>query len=562
MARAPQPQGGIYQPNKRTIGQILSMTSPHITVPPWQRSYSWKRSHVQTFWEDLIRFDARWGAGANQEYFLGSIVLVAGRGGAHLLLDGQQRLATAAILISAIRDRVRPFRPAAAARLQARFLADFDDASDTYVNKLTLNEYDREYFNRCILEDRDANYRPPEPELPSHMSIADARGFFDDALEEQCQRLSPQQAFDRVLRIQTTLTDKMSVIEVSSDDEDSASDVFETLNDRGIGLSTPDLLRNLLMRRANAADRNLIVELWRDVLQFESDTKIKSFLRHYWISNYGDVKTQSLYREIKGYVTANSVSSVSLSRGLSDASEMYRDILDGVDDDIVIASRLSEISLIGSGATILFPFFLSARQAIDLEDARKLIKLSENVFVRHSIILQRENSRLENTLYDAARVLRAPDGVRNATRLLLDAAPADQEVSAACARLSIKASGIQRYLLRAFEAHFRRTEELDVAVPGRVHIEHIYPQSPPNDRRLENHDRVLNRLGNLTLLSAKLNRQIQNGTYAQKSPRYLESDLELTRSLGVGSSWGPREIDARQQRLAVAAPIIWPVNAV
>jgi uncharacterized protein with ParB-like and HNH nuclease domain len=47
----------------------------------------------------------------------------------------------------------------------------------------------------------------------------------------------------------------MSVVAVSSTDEDNAAAVFETLNDRGIGLSTPDLLRNLLLRRATGSRR-------------------------------------------------------------------------------------------------------------------------------------------------------------------------------------------------------------------------------------------------------------------------------------------------------------------
>ena len=53
----------------------------------------------------------------------------------------------------------------------------------------------------------------------------------------------------------------MSVVAVVSGDEDNAATVFETLNDRGIGLSTPDLLRTLLIRRAQEADREEIVDL-------------------------------------------------------------------------------------------------------------------------------------------------------------------------------------------------------------------------------------------------------------------------------------------------------------
>jgi hypothetical protein len=58
------------------------------------------------------------------------------------------------------------------------------------------------------------------------------------------------------------LLNHMSAVVVSSSDEDNASNVFETLNDRGISLSTPDLLRNLVLRRAASdAQRTLGLSL-------------------------------------------------------------------------------------------------------------------------------------------------------------------------------------------------------------------------------------------------------------------------------------------------------------
>jgi hypothetical protein len=62
----------------------------------------------------------------------------------------------------------------------------------------------------------------------------------------------PDLAHRWALRIQKVLTEHMSVVTVVSDDEDHAASVFATLNDRGIGLSMPDLLRNLLLRRATS----------------------------------------------------------------------------------------------------------------------------------------------------------------------------------------------------------------------------------------------------------------------------------------------------------------------
>jgi uncharacterized protein with ParB-like and HNH nuclease domain len=92
-----------YEANRQTVGALLSTTSPRIEVPEWQRSYSWGSAEVEAFWKDLVAFDGQYPGKniAGEEYFLGSIVLVTG-GPTNLLLDGQQRLATATILLSVL----------------------------------------------------------------------------------------------------------------------------------------------------------------------------------------------------------------------------------------------------------------------------------------------------------------------------------------------------------------------------------------------------------------------------------------------------------------------------
>src|SRR5580700_980924 len=110
-----------YTPQKRTIGELLSVTNPPIVVPDWQRNYSWTSSEAESFWQDLSDFDQKYPGNnvADQEYFLGSVVIVD-NGASHLLLDGQQRLATAGILLSVIRDYLARFNRDAATRITTR----------------------------------------------------------------------------------------------------------------------------------------------------------------------------------------------------------------------------------------------------------------------------------------------------------------------------------------------------------------------------------------------------------------------------------------------------------
>lgn len=551
-----------YTPEKRTIGNLLSMTNPPIKVPDWQRNYSWTTSEADVFWSDLVRFNGMYPADNmdDQEYFLGSVVLVDQKD-SHLVLDGQQRLATSAILLSAIRDFVRPLKNDAATRISQRFLTDIDDAQNRRIYKITLNRYDREFFKREVLEERDDDYQAPIPNLESHRLIRNNRSFFVGALSDASAHLDTgEERLKFALRIQTVLTNHMSVVAVISQDEDNAANVFETLNDRGIGLSTADLLRNLIMRRARENEVQEIGDLWAEILSIDNDAKMNEFIRHYWISNEGDVKTQSLYREIKSSISAKNIESLTFSRSLKDASGVYRDIALGQHDSNSISRILSGI--VELGAKLLYPIALTALQTKTPEEAELITSASVATYVRHSVVGGLENSKLENKIYRLAKELRGSISTEDAISELRDFAPTDEQFENAFARAKVSRRATQRYLLRALEEARRTTEEVEVAPPSRVHVEHVYPQTPAPNDRWPNHDAMIDRLGNLSLLGQRLNAGARNGTIDQKRPFYAQSALLLSNELADSTNWpewNEDAIDRRQGQMAKEAVAIWKI---
>lgn len=78
-----------------------AITDKLLAVPIYQRSYAWQEAHVKDFLQDVTNAMVE----GEEEYFLGSIVATVGDAGVRLeIVDGQQRLATATILLAAIRD--------------------------------------------------------------------------------------------------------------------------------------------------------------------------------------------------------------------------------------------------------------------------------------------------------------------------------------------------------------------------------------------------------------------------------------------------------------------------
>ena len=543
-----------YTSTDRTLGELLSMTSPYIEVPEWQRDYSWDTTEVETFWLDLNSFSDQYpGDNVNdQQYFLGSIVIVEA-GTRHILLDGQQRLATATILISVIRDYLAEYTQDAAARTSQRYITDFDDASGTISFKLTLNRFDREFFRREVQE---ITTSPPEPTLLSHDLIRRARNFFKRQFEDQYQSLGRgRAAFDWSLRIQNVLTNHVSVVAVSSSDEDNAAAVFETLNDRGIGLSTPDLLRNLLLRRSNDSDREEVIACWGTVLELDEDASVDDFLRHFWLSRKGDVKTRGLYREIKGNILKDDTSSLGFSRDLQQTATLYRELVTSRDDDPGRRRLLENINMLG--ARLLFPAILSIYDVSDGNDKIRLLSALVTLYVRHNVIGRLENSRLETIVFDLAKRLRQGEEYESAIDRVREFAPSDDTFLDRFKVAEVRRVASARYILQELEYAKRRTRELAVELPDRVHVEHIYPKQPEAGSRWPNHGSMVDRLGNLTLLAKPLNQAARNKDFGAKSPYYEQSELLLTQELQRFDNWDGDSINNRQEEMSEFALATW-----
>src|SRR3954453_2141797 len=156
----------LYVADEGTIGSLLGQTTPPLRVPAWQRSYSWDTKEVSAFWEDIVNFsDMHPGKNLDRtEYFLGSVVLVE-KNTYYEVLDGQQRLATASIMLAALRDVVRPEEEEAAKHIDDGFISQYDIKSQSTRFALQLNNYDKDFFRDTIQERKT---KLPEAKLSSH----------------------------------------------------------------------------------------------------------------------------------------------------------------------------------------------------------------------------------------------------------------------------------------------------------------------------------------------------------------------------------------------------------
>jgi uncharacterized protein with ParB-like and HNH nuclease domain len=94
---------------KATEAKLLDFLkrSPQFVIPIYQRTYSWTLTECQQLWDDIVR------AGADERvsaHFIGSIVYIENRLSnltiqePMLVIDGQQRLTTVTLLLTALAE--------------------------------------------------------------------------------------------------------------------------------------------------------------------------------------------------------------------------------------------------------------------------------------------------------------------------------------------------------------------------------------------------------------------------------------------------------------------------
>lgn len=541
-----------FDPKARTIGEVLA--NNQLTVPDWQRPFAWKASHVQAFWNDINDFSGLYPAATvtDKQYFLGSVVFVKGE--PLQVLDGQQRLATSVILLSVIKDFLKTSDSKGAHAIQTTFLASYNISAQAERDNLLLSEFDRDFFSSIIV--RDSSPRP-DPKLTSHNDILAARSFFVTQFERQRDTTTGEAFFNWCRRLQMILCEHCSVIEIISEDEDAAASIFETLNDRGLGLSTVDLLRNFLLRNAHAADRDAITAAWGDILEDAIGFDISQFLRHYWISKHGDVKSQGLYKEIKAKLIADNTSSLSFSQQLQEAADDYAALVKARSTDPELKQLYADINLLD--ATVLYPALLSASSTYPVDQVDKIRDVARtmlNAFVRHNVVAGREASQFETQAYEIARQLRKNVNLAYIP-LLQPLMPSAEEFEAAFKNLLPRRTAWARYLLATIEQRERGYEETLLGPSSTLHVEHIYPQNP-SFAKWADHSQWVGRLGNLTLLGRRLNTQASNSPFVDKKPKYADSKIEMTKELSQIPDWSPDKIVERQVKLFNTAVQVWP----
>ncbi|MGW2407204.1 DUF262 domain-containing protein [Streptomyces sp. NPDC001739] len=548
-------------------GIAALLKSSDLRVPIYQRPYCWKGDEeVSDFWADVkSAFDD------NAEYFLGTVVITSqGDSSRKMVIDGQQRLVTASLLLAAVRDEFHDRGEQKKSDTVRRFyLADEDLYADGIEPKLALNVEDDDAYQDIILNcpakiGMDAQGRATN-------AIGGAFQYLRERVKEVANYYAGEHAAEKLLKLVSFLDGSVTLGVVEVPTESDAYVIFESLNNRGADLTTADLLKNYLFGRAKEEHLDKVRANWMKATVSIDTTGAPfiKFLRHYWSSMHGPTRERDLYKEIKRDLTSQA-KAVAFSKDLADAAALYAAISNSdheVWDAHGTAGRTDIALLSRFDLAPVKPLLMAAMKHFDGAELRKLTRYLVSWSVR-GMIVGSINSRGTEDRYCGAAVKIRKGEITKVVQVRKEAGiaiPGDGDFREAFAIARITKTRDARYYLRALERSVAN-EEYPELVPnedeGKVNLEHVLPRNPSLAEwpGFEKQDlpSLTNRLGNMVLLAADENKKLGSKPFSEKRKSFSSSKLTLTQEVGTCLEWTSDEVGKRQHRLADLAVKVWP----
>ena len=591
------------------------MMPQRLLVPLFQRPYVWNEElQWDPLWKDIQRVANRLisrPGDQHQPHFLGAVVLQQiqnpiGDLQQRTIIDGQQRLTTIQILLDAIHSELEAFGvKAPSARIESLIengTAFRQSPEDRF--KVWPTNKDREPFNEVMGKEPESEYASLENH--SHKLVL-AHKFFSEQshawLLEDGEEVLPKRAEALEKSVRELL--QMVVIELAP--QENAQEIFETLNARGAVLTAADLIKNFIFQRlleqgANVEAayatywKNFETAFWEEEI---STGRVKSqrssvFINQWLIAKLGEeIVAREVFSRFKTFADFDSgLTMPEILESLHNASIVYKQFHDSgfSQEPKVGISALFSYRTRVMESDVIRPLVIALtdpdQDPIPQDDLERCYQVVESWLIRRLLVratTKAYNKIVPDVILGLKQHRKDPEiylenYFRNQT-VESSYWPDDEEVRLELSKLEfyrrIYRSRV-RLVFEALEDYFRGWVDGKEALAGtRVHrakfaIEHVMPVSWQAHWPLPSHvneferDKEVHTLGNLTLLTTKLNSTVSNSAWSEKKKYIDEHDLlQLNKKiLKEGEDqWTDENIKTRTQEMIEAILKIWPAPA-
>lgn len=582
-------------------------------IPSFQRPYVWtEEDQWAPLWSDLKRVATRViAAGDNQDalkvvgpHFLGAVVIKelthhAGDVARSAVIDGQQRMTTLQVLIDAAHAVIEELGyEDEAESLEELILNPARKFVGTAARfKLWPSRSDRGAFEYAMDDDGG-------PSQDDHRIVA-AHRFFNgeirtwlvDGGDEDEAPVADQDT--RVAALAHCLQSRLYLVAINLGEHDDDQLIFETLNDRGTPLLAADLIKNWVFQTGQRLHAD--TEVWADDYwaEFDEDwwrkeisqgrhlrSRIDIFLQ-YWLTMRmkDEIATEAVFRRFREYATelmADATTAEALLSELKRDADTFRSFaqLEPNTSAGNFYSRVVESFELGATTPLLL-WMLSENHAVPQDQVDKGLGALESWVVRRTML--RMTMKDVNKLMVA--MLAALDGLPveeagDAVQRFLEQQTADARTWPTDSAMVQDLPGTRLYgnvrqgrlrvILEGIERQLRTEKHEDTSLADGLEVEHLMPRGwrthwngdpPLDDVAAADRDKLVSTLGNLTLLTQKL-----NGSLSHRP--WTDEDAAPIAPKGKDAELGKRSLITRysllvmNKQLVEGNPDAWPEEAI
>lgn len=533
---------------KKVIREIFNMW---YCIPDYQRAYVWDTDQVRDLLDDTI---SAYRENKEAQYFLGSMVLKINEKSEnnvsyteYELLDGQQRITTVFLILACMRDMLTDY-PQYQNSL-AGFVYQAEDAILQQPERMRIifnirsdvrdfvNEHIKPLHGTCdsaLLEDKmqakDVNI--------SIRNMANAMLVAHEFLEENKSEIIGYLSY---------FLNKVLMIYVATEELQDAFQLFTVLNNRGVKLSSSDILKAENLKELSVADRTSWATRWEEMETYFGEDFDK-FLSHIRTILVKKKQTTTLLKEFDEFVYSNQeydrtqkkyVPRTPILRRGKDTFELlysyyhtYQEVFDTdhsvVTGDYEITNYLKLMET-GFGADYWIAPVLDYYRKYRRRGFVAFLKALDRKLSADWITAATPTVRMENV----NAILREIEASQDSAALLqsktftINKSDFERVING-----DIYGRSFAKYLLLKLDLIYRgsSTPMIPQAIAS---IEHILPRNPSADSQwvkdfsATEREEWTNKLGNLVLISRRKNTSQGNRDYVEKKEKYFEKNIEM-----------------------------------
>ena len=524
-------------------------------IPPFQRNYTWSTEQCEELFDDIIASIKK-----KKSHYIGNIVYFVGKDSSasflqYILVDGQQRITSILLLLSAIRNHL-PDNDFDKMAIDKKYLTN-EFGTEKFKVKLKQTESDEVIFNKILL-----GSQLTEEEHKSN--LFKNFEYFNSRLNELSDDgVSMKQFYNAVGDLD--IVDLDLKIE---DDLESVQKIFEKINSTGKPLSPADLIRNYLLI-ANTIERQqqLYDNYWVKIeALYDDKNNISDFAKHYLITKRGDwVEGNKMYSTFRSYFSNMGEEKEDILSEMLRLSKYYNWFRNADTDNSSLNVMIKELNILKSDDMYSLLLVLFDRLwGINNNELLRIMDLLVDFMIRYRIVgLSGGSNDLRSTLFNVLTKITSGEMEPNYENVKYELSnspspsgrfPSDEEFKMAL-QSKVNTSYAKALL---YKMEYKETKNIFVDI-SQITIEHVLPQSLSKEwikylggeeESAKIHNTYLNCIGNLAMLSGAYNSSNSNKPWSFKKKVLSQAQFILTQKIIDNDEWKEEEIKKRNIKLS------------